>query len=470
MRTPLLVAGKRTAIVDAGFETIAVDKLESVPPAKISFLLIDCFDQQEAMNTLRIVRNLLDQEMYLKPVLFLVGSEGVSRIVEAAVDGVLGEAEAGNHGVVESWSAKLEPVNARIEKLKRITATRGANIAFRVLRFLETRNQRCTPLASAQHKIGYIYPKLQVFFGNEDNGLFETLAYLESQRLVDGTFFKRAYFCTHCGCAFLNFFETCPDCNSNDLRTEELIHHFKCAYVGEFSDYAQAEGLVCPKCDTRLKHLGVDYDKASVVHTCNSCRNVFQEPKVMTACYNCLREMEPENQVVRELKTYTITSVGRNAARYGMDSLLQTILESASEAVPFGAFKKYCTIESERIDRYKISSSTLVLMRFEGIDEIYTRMGQRSSELFKELRTALLEQLRSSDVFCVKDENIFLILFTETEDQRALKAVERLEERVASLLQANLDMECSAKRTIHPVEAGLDVDLCVEKLLQMHDS
>ncbi len=468
MREPLLISTKDVPPLALDIPISSIEALDSVDLTKVAFLVLDLSDWQFGYQQLLQIRSHVNPKLYLKPLLFSTTSDDVPREVMQAADGVLNPEEGSSKNAIISWSSKLEGINARIDELKEITSAGDSNIAFKVLRFIETRNLAFTPIPSANKTTGYIYPALQPLFPKEDIGVLETLEYLEGQRLLTGEFVSRSYGCTHCGCAFLNFVETCTDCGSGDLRTEELIHHFKCAYVGEMSDFKQGQNFVCPKCDRTLKHIGVDYDKASVVYHCKACSNVFQEPQIMTSCYNCWRETEPENQIIRDIQSYSITSIGENAARYGMDSLLQTILESRMDTIPFDVFKEFFRLEIARIERYKVSTSCLVLMRLGGIEEIYGRLGKRATEVFNELSEALKAQLRNSDIFSVRDENIFLIILTETPKENAELAISRLEERIISLLSSNLKMEFKVDKTIHPITAQIDLEVSIEQLLQAH--
>lgn len=472
MREPLLISTSGVAAFPQEIPHCSPDDLISYELSKVSFLIVPISEPyQDGYALLQRIRQHLDPTIYLKPTVFYQLTDNLPREIMQAGDGLIPATGNIIKEDLDGWSAKFEPVNERIEGLKLLSDSGDSDLAFRVLRFIETRNSEIKPIPSANRKSGYVYPTLAPLFPREDLSSFEILDFLESQRLVASSFLGRSHSCTHCDCAFLNFFETCPDCGSNDLRSDELIHHFKCAYVGEQSDFDHGDGkLVCPKCDANLKQLGVDHDKASVVFHCNSCSHVFQDPKVMTACYNCCRETEPENQAVRDIRTYTITAIGQNGARYGMDSLLQSILESNLDTIAHDVFQKYLNLEAERITRYKISESSLVIMQLDGIEKIYEKLGRRSTEVFNEIGVALRDQLRSSDVFSVRDENIFLVLMTETATENADVAISRLDERIIELLNTNLNMKCTINKTIQPVTKEVNLDQSIENLLQDHVS
>ena len=468
MRKSICISSKEEWPPAVDLPVCSIETLTTVDLDAVSFLLVAFADWQVGYGQLQQIRCHLNPQLYLKPILFFSPSEDTPREVLQAADGIIRANECPLERSFNDWSSKVEPVNARIQQLKELSTSGDSNIAFKVLRFIETRSADFKPCPSATTTSGYLYPSLQPLFPKQDIGVLETLQYLEEQKLLSGQFINRSYACTHCGCAFLNFFETCPDCSSGDLRTDELIHHFKCAYVGELADFRQGEILVCPKCDRHLKHIGVDYDKTSIVYHCRTCSNIFQEPTVMTSCYNCQRDTDPEIQVNREIKSYAITAIGENAARYGMDSLLQTILETKIQALPFDVFKAFVKLEIARIERYKVSRSCFVVLRIRGIDQIYGHLGRRATEIFNELSEALKTSLRSSDIFSVHNETIFLIILTETPKKNAQVAISRLKDRILNLLTSNLNMEFKVDDVLYPLSAAVDVEETIETFLKTY--
>ncbi len=468
MREPICISSQGMPACPSNASAAGIEDLESIELGAVSFFAIDMTDWQVGYSQIRHIRSSQLSSIYLKPVLFQGVSDNVPREILYAADGILKTGETDFTREYNNWSSRFEDINSRIDSLKEITEKGDSNITFKVLRFIYTRGSAFKPVQSSKNINGYIYPSLEPLFPKPDTGVLETLEYLSDQKLISGEYVSRLHNCTHCGCAFLNFYETCPDCSSSDLRTEELIHHFKCANIGEISDYKKGDALVCPKCDKVLRHIGVDYDKASIMYHCNNCQNVFQDPVVMTSCYNCWRQTPPENQVMRDISTYTITALGQNAAQHGMDSLLEVILEKKVHAIPFNVFKTFFSLELSRILRYKVSESCLVILRLDAINKIYSTLGKRSTEVFNELSDTFKENIRTSDIFSVKDENIFLIILTETPPDNAKIAVDRLENQILSLLNSNLKIDCSVARQVHPFAKGLDLEEAIEHFLKSY--
>lgn len=468
MRQALYISSKHLIPPGENIPVKAIADLVDCDIASIAFLVIAASDWQSAYLQLQQIRGFTRPAIYLKPILFLGDSTGMPRDIMQAADGWLTAGKDPINEQLETWAARLEIINARIDSMIELSSDGDSKIAFKVLRFIQSRSDEFKPLPTARMTSGYIYPKLQPFFVKDDIGVIETLDYLESRKLIAGTFVSRCHSCTHCGCAFLNFFETCPDCGASDLYNEELLHHFKCAYVGELTDYRQGTSLICPKCDTPLKHIGVDYDKASVIYHCRSCSKIFQDPTIMTACYDCWRETAPEDQLIRDIKSFSITSLGDNAARFGMESLFEAILASRVHITSYEVFREFFRIEKARILRYKLSTSCLAILRIDGIDQIYGKLGKRAQELFVELSEEFRTGLRNSDVFSVKNETLFLTLLTETSEKKSENAMVRLEKRITELLETNLKMGFIVHFTIQPLSAETDLEGCIETFLQSH--
>jgi GGDEF domain-containing protein len=366
--------------------------------------------------------------------------------------------------MIEKHVGDFEYINQWIDALPNSNELDN-NIAFKILRFIASRNKEFAPVLSVADMTGFLYPQLQPFFERRDIGILQTIDFLHAQNLLISHFFKKAYFCSHCDCAFLNFEEICPHCSSNDLNMDELIHHFKCAYTGASPDFKRGDDLVCPKCDKALRHIGVDYDKPSTVYRCNQCAHSFQEPLVTSTCYNCGRTTEPENQVLRTIQSYSISSIGENAARYGMESLFANILETEIKLTPFASFNDFYNVEVARIQRYKKSTSSLVLFGFENLNELYIQLGKRAQNIFVELSAVFKSVLRSSDLITARNESVFIVIMTETDVVSAERAVERLKEGVEALFENNLDYKPTLFTRIHEVGPELSPEKMLEQFL-----
>jgi hypothetical protein len=88
--------------------------------------------------------------------------------------------------------------------------------------------------------------------------------------------------CSQCEGGLLNFKNCCPNCESVDLHMEPFVHCFSCGNVGPVKELMSHQELVCNRCQTTLKHIGIDYDKPLEDKICEKCQHRFFEPNTLS--------------------------------------------------------------------------------------------------------------------------------------------------------------------------------------------
>ena len=442
---------------------LELSSLHNAAADDVAYWVVDG-DADNLFDTLHSLRTSQNPFIYLRPIVSLITTKS-RRSPPSQADHTLLKADF-DQEVAKKLISTFQPINHWIEHLPAASGTADRNIALRLLRFMASRDQEFSPQMSSSHPHGFLYPTLEPMFAIRDIGTIETLQYLTGQRLLQGRFFKQAHFCSSCQSAFLNFEEQCPHCRSGNLRIDELVHHFKCAYTGELSEFQLGNQLVCPKCEQALRHIGVDYDKPSIIYHCNDCSHSFQDPSVSSSCYHCGHTASPEDQINRIIEHYTVTSLGQNAAIYGMESLFSNILSSDLQLTNETVFKDYLRLEVARISRYKVSTTTLVMVNIEALDEIYIKLGSKARDVFQELSAVFKSILRTSDVITAINETLFLILMTETSATNAERALERLQQGVSELMKNNLDISPVFESRTEQLAPDTDVAELLETFLR----
>lgn len=407
--------------------------------------------------------------VYLKPV-FWRRIEGVRSPVAPHVDG---EWTRDEREVFSALRGQASSINQRVNDLIETGGEQGGGMELRVLRFMSTRNHEFTPQRTVENADGFVYPKLSPLLERDSQSgggeLTQVLGSLEDRRLLSGEFVLSQHACRNCGSAFLNFEEMCPHCGATNIDTDDLVHHFRCAFTGALDEYKEEEGqLVCPKCDRSLKQIGVDYDKPSVVHTCNRCHEQFQDPEVQSTCYRCEHVNPPDRQVERQVKEYEVTALGEETAIYGLSDSLLSILERESRVLDYATFQLIVDSEAARIERYQRSTSSLLLVRVTGLKELRMELGERSQEVIEEIATAFDNTLRSSDYLSSRDESLYMFLLTETDQSGARRAGERLENNIEGVLSQNLQHPPQLDIAVQPVHPDIDLDNLSEQFLTRH--
>ncbi|MES9832967.1 MAG: diguanylate cyclase [Candidatus Thiodiazotropha sp. DIVDIV] len=428
------------------------------------YFLVDTANIDQAIKIIGMVRHKLIPAVYLKPMVLISARGDLPKSLRDLADLVITPQQM-NSELPSTHLDEIESVNRRINSLQDQKLKADTNLALRVVRYLYSRDREIEPTPSIHSRGGYSYPGIESLFGANDQSMWQTLEFLNSQHLVQTRFITRTHHCASCGCAFLNFKETCPQCQSEELESDDLVHHFRCGYTSELSDFKQQEKLVCPKCDRTLRHIGVDYDKPSVMYHCRSCDHRFQEPEIATTCYDCQRTAPPENQIHRNIEAYKLSMLGENAALFGIDSLFASILERKLQLLPLDLFERFISVEKARISRYKLSNSSLLLFDIKGLEEIYLKLGERTSEVFEELANLFYAMLRNSDLISSRNESLFLMLLTETSPEDAQIVEQRLTEGVAELLNASLGASPEIISNIVSIDASLDLTAYLEGFL-----
>jgi hypothetical protein len=454
----ILLSQNPDKLVPDGGTLFTVDVLDTQEAIDSYFFLLDGDDKDLAIAMLRAIRAHPDTKIYLKPVILGAGAAQQDPILSAAVD-LISHANETSFPITAEQEQTVNTILATRDYQQKITSILGQQqISLRILRFISSRKHiEQVPIVTPRLLTGYSYPMLETFFPAVDTSIWDMLESLKSQHLLEGRFLSKAYRCTHCECAFLDFMETCPDCESPDINGEELIHHFRCGHAAAMHLFKKDGILTCPKCDMGLKHIGVDYDKPSLTFSCNECRFVFAEPVPTTVCYNCGRRTNPEDQVQRTIYAYKISALGSNIALFGQEQLFTKLLKENLELIDNEGFQRVISLEKSRIERYKISTSCVITLEIKGLSDALVELGDHGIGFYKDLANAFVQALRESDILTIVGRSIATILLTETDEIGANVLSERLVTSLDRIFDQTLSIPSGAVVKVIPVNSDLDI-------------
>jgi GGDEF domain-containing protein len=224
--------------------------------------------------------------------------------------------------------------------------------------------------------------------------------------------------------------------------------------VGPISDFKSSSdptALECPKCERALKHIGVDYDKPSIIFTCNRCDHIFQDPVVKAKCNVCSSDMEVENLLKKNLKSYQLTSLGRDAA-LGKVIIDLKEFDDMVDVIDKEHFQRLLSTEIERNNEASCVS-TIASIQLENISEIYEKIGnQNSKKLVKELFELVNSEINRSDEVVFQSMVTIWLLITEKGVQESAPVIQRIEQRIKDLMDDNYeDFSLSLSKNIKPV-------------------
>jgi hypothetical protein len=171
---------------------------------------------------------------------------------------------------------------------------------------------RIDPEANPNAERGYAYAKLS-------DDVDQDLANLARRDYLEGRFFDRVSLCPKCGSHHLNVREICPGCRRSHLSSEGLFHHFRCGYVGIPSEFLPTSdgSYLCPKCNCKMHHLGVEFDRLGKAFVCRRCGLISENPPVEALCFSCRTHAAADDLSSTIIFSYVLTSRGTAAVRRG---------------------------------------------------------------------------------------------------------------------------------------------------------
>lgn len=415
----------------------------------------------ETGKVIEQIRTSNSKETYLVPVFLFNEPEDIPERYLELVDGMVRSPNDPRLGIVS------ERIRKSIDELPNISLPPySTRILTKAFRFLYTRKKELRPIIDIGNAYGYVYPFIDIHISQEQSAqdIIPLLTDSVTEGYFDNTFIDRVHLCPDCFSVYHNIRELCPSCTSAQLKAENIMHHFVCAYVGPESDFMVDGSLVCPKCKKVCRHIGVDYDKPSIAYECQDCKQFFQEPVMEAFCMHCKAHNKLDDLLPYDVHSFKLTSLGKEIARSGISSPTLKDETFFPGFIPFNIFSTYLQFEIDRTRRY--SSCTIVgsvAIRFKQDDALSK---QQLNKLQYEISEIILKSSPPSSIFSFKN-NTFLIIVP---DEFQFKIEKQLSENVETLEKV-IDNNSSYKGkiltqyNIHEIEDEDSVDVIVKHML-----
>jgi len=366
--------------------------------------------------------------------------------------------------------ARVEAVLRRVKKIPFATAVPlSADEQKRMgllQKMIEEKKKLLTPEYNMASFNGYSWPYAAAFFDVKDGSEINHINFITEKGCFDREFFDKVLLCPYCGHHDINVRETCPSNHSANISVTEMIHHFRCGYVGTVAEFQQGIRYVCPKCAAELRQVGIDYDKPGQSYICHDTKEKFTEPDVWCQCRNCKKQFEVDDAVRKDIFSYVLNERGKQTVETGKFSevnLETAIIDEAVDLYNLRYFKKQFSDEIERSKKFKRSFS-LILVRILNFDKMVDKMGiTRLRAVLKDIATILKENLWDVDTPARYDKNAFITLLPEADKKKAEALANHLRKKIADLTKENLDIKIS---TVSYPEDTQDEDDLIEKLLK----
>ena len=298
----------------------------------------------------------------------------------------------------------------------------------------------------AQH--GYAY----VVVGDD---VERDLGLLARRNYVEERFFDAISLCPKCDSHHLNVRVICPGCRRAHLAKEGLLHHFRCGYVGIPSEFAPAEdgSYVCPKCNSRMRHLGSEFDRLGKAFVCRGCGLISENPPVEAVCLACGARTPADDLVSTVVFSYVLTSRGATAIRRGslLDGDEELVSIVSAPVYRRTVILEFLDHEMKRIQQFNSGFSVMLAKCAPAA------MGQSGDDSPTQWLTRLRHCLREVDLIGQLADALYVVILPQTK----WRAAEAFRQRILAELgpQSPLTLstvEITEPRHLAQVLAGLN--------------
>ncbi len=318
-------------------------------------------------------------------------------------------------GVVEAPATLFAHIGELRERLTTVPAQSGLEAGGRLLAFLYTRPGRTIdPVCQWQSEPIYRYPLLEGF-NTRGEPATRLLASLQQRGLVEPVeLVDRVHLCSACRGAHLNYVDVCPQCSSIDIAESIFLHCYTCGHVATQDAFVSSHGLSCPKCLARLRHIGVDYDRALEAFACHTCSGQFTEPNVKARCLHCRTLCKTEELEERRVERFQISHAGQLTARTGHMGELFALMDELSCAHP-AYFAQTLDFLLGLARRHPEVQFGLACIRFANLRELLVQLpAVQVSQLVDGFAIRLRELVRTTDLVLRQDDEHFWLLLPQT--------------------------------------------------------
>ncbi|MEO1626676.1 MAG: hypothetical protein AAFV25_16085, partial [Bacteroidota bacterium] len=405
----------------------------------VDAIIINSIEDEVFEKMLTGIRKHHNPHVYLKPIFAVSHKELSDRYIQCCDDTT-------DLVQFQRIAKQTRAINAKVEKLFQLQRFPSPDMEFlyKCLQYVYTRETPLLPVPNRYAKINYFFPFLSRQI--QDNDSKRVLQILESavfQGYLSPDPVDKIHLCNGCGSAHYNIRETCPSCGGIDLKSEDMIHHFQCAYVGPERDFFKDEysdQMICPKCAKHVRHIGIDYDKPSQIYTCNSCNHHFQEAHFTYHCMDCGEVKEIQHLNEFSISNMSLTSKGTQLVLKGLPRVnagvnAGEVTNELTGLYTYEVFQHLVRQEELRSQRNgRTSVSGHIQLPSEKINTLSTHELLNVQE---ELCKVLKSYVRETDMLSTRSPSDYYFLLTDSDVQRARELKKTIEFNFKQLLEGN---------------------------------
>ena len=395
------------------------DSLEDLltTKTKVSAIAVNCSETDELLTYIKKIRQ--SNKAYLVPII----------LVNEKHDNLFAD------GYFSNLNEALDNCNKINNLVQQLKGRKAGTWKSKFLSYLFTRPELViAPIADWKSKSYYKYPLLELFSKKAENYLFwlddlQSSAYLNIESLTD-----QPFCCPFCFSAHIKFTDHCPSCNSISIRKESFLHCFTCGIVAPQAEFMKNDRFVCPRCNSKLKHIGDDYDRPLENGVCNDCNSYHTDTGLAVSCMICDKKYSADSLTKRAFYTYKLTDTGKNYIRYDTIDINSAFADNMSYVNQhFFYYTLGWLISMQK--RYAEDFFSIIGFNF------YNLIGDFGIERLHDFAKQLRALLRTTD-FCTRlNENVFWIILTKTDHQGAETVKDRITKIYSELTKNAADEE-----------------------------
>lgn len=451
---------KQTLIEYEDFLFMYVEQEAEFDSAKMFYvdaIIVNSTETALFEKVLRETRMHYDAEIYLKPV-FCVKYEGLPLQVIERCDGLTDVTQ------YQEIARTTRNIKAKIGKLflQQKFPSNDFGVLYKTMQYLFTRDQDLVPFVSRNARLSYVYPFLNLQLEDvEHNKILEILRTAVREGLMrEEEMIDKIHLCEDCHSAHHNIRETCLHCNGIDLKVQDLIHHFQCAYIGPETDFMQeyTDELICPKCQKILRHIGVDYDKPSHIFGCRTCNEHFQNPLFTYNCVDCGKVSDIRHLQEHLIKKISLTSKGKQLVMSGLPKKIYEDDSKNNEIPGIYEWPVFKNLLKQEKARTAFNPGKTFFGKVTVVDEQLNNISWREKiTLRSELVRVLKSYLKAYDMVTVASAGEFYYLMIETNLKKVKEINEMIVFNLEALVKSNVEksevrVEVVSKPVVHNEE------------------
>ncbi len=430
-----------SVIKHAGFSFLYIRNLSPIPVEEVQYhsaVIIEVKNYDFVRLMVSSIRANHSPDIYLKPIFLLKKDAQDQPVLDELSDGAIKGLDE-----LDLVVPTVERISTRVQDL---TFTNSisfeAQVITKLITLLYTKEQKTVePFPYIYSNIGYYFPLLSVNFAQEEETVaLDILKIAEEEGILRSDYYDRVYLCSSCSSNHLSYREVCPKCSSSNTTPDDIIHHFPCGYVGPMQDFKNEidDKLDCPKCNKRLRHIGVDYDKPSVIHECNNCNHKFQDYHVHAKCLSCHSDKSVESLKSTEIMSYRLTKKGELAAIKGFVTTTKDIDEVIG-TIKYDTFKTMLKYEIERLKQTE-GSSNICAINISNSSQVYSKLGSDLQRgLLKDLVSVIRSNIRSSDVIAFESSSTIVMSMNAIPNKIAKKIIGEMVSLLNDLIKTSFE-------------------------------